>query len=91
MESDEVPIAIAIRAAEAEGKYHPDFAEDFSPRTFLAIIPDHPPDFNDGALLENVIDVPMQLGGGSWVEIPPDTSAQSARAEGASQIDVITW
>jgi hypothetical protein len=85
-----VPIAIAIRAAEARGKYHPDIAEDFSPRTFLAIIPDQPPNFNNGALLEKVIDVPMQFGGASRVEMPPDTSAQPARTEGASQIDVIT-
>jgi len=70
-----VPIAIAIRAAEAEGKKHAGFAEDFRPRTLLAIIPDPPPDFNERALPEQVIDVPVQFGGSSLVEMPTDTGA----------------
>jgi hypothetical protein len=57
-----VPIAIAIRTTEADGKNQPRVAEDFRPRTFLSIIPDCPPDFNECALPEKVIDVPVQFG-----------------------------
>jgi hypothetical protein len=57
-----VPITIAIRTTEADGKNQSRVAEDFRPRTFLSIIPDCPPDFNERALPEKVIDVPVEFG-----------------------------